>query len=334
MKCVSTVEYTIQLNGDDIGSVSPSRGLRQGDPLSPYLFILGMEGLSALLRKAERDGQLHGIKVCRAAPPVSHLLFADDCFIFCEACIADAMALKNILGVFESISGQKVNIAKSSVSFTENMARHRRAEICQNLGFTEVHDHGFYLGFPSRIERSKKLSFGFVKDRVWKAISQWDIATLSKAGKAVLLKAVATAIPIYTMGVAALPNEICSDLEIMMNKFFWRSSSKNSGMNWMTWRKMVGPRACGGLGYKALQEFNLAMLAKQGWRLMTCQDSLVYSVLKAKYFPNSSFLEADIQSCNSPSYTWRSIMKAQFSLREGCRKRVGNGSGISIWRDI
>lgn len=93
---------------------------------------------------------------------------------------------------------------------------------------------------------------------------------MSKAGKVVLLKVVATVIPIYAMGVAALPNEICSDIEIMMNKFFWRSSSQQSGMSWMTWRRMVGPLVCGSLGYKVLKEFNLAMLAKQGWRLMTC----------------------------------------------------------------
>lgn len=182
MRCVSTVEYGIQLNGEEVSQVSPSRGLRQGDPLSPYLFIIGMEGLSALLRKAVSDGNMHGIKVCYHAPAISHLLFADDCFIFCEASPQEATFLMEVLHIFELFSGQKVNVEKSSVSFTRNMSQARRAEVVQVLGFKEVTDHGPYLGFPSCIDRNKNRCFAFVKDKVWKAISSWDIATLSKSG--------------------------------------------------------------------------------------------------------------------------------------------------------
>jgi hypothetical protein len=82
MLCVETVDYSVILNGSMIGPVVPGRGLRQGDPLSPYLFILCAEGLSALIRKAEGRGDIHGVKICRNAPIVSHLLFADDCFLF------------------------------------------------------------------------------------------------------------------------------------------------------------------------------------------------------------------------------------------------------------
>jgi hypothetical protein len=97
---------------DTAGPIFPGRGLRQGDPLSPYLFILCAEGLSALIRQAERNGSLLGVKVCRNAPIVSHLLFADDCFLFCRADSVEATILKNILITYAEASGQLVNFQK------------------------------------------------------------------------------------------------------------------------------------------------------------------------------------------------------------------------------
>ena len=85
MLCVSTVRYNVIRNGKEVGPIIPSRGLRQGDPLSPYLFILCAEGLSSLIRRQENVGLIHGVKVARGAPMVSHLFFADDAFLFFRA---------------------------------------------------------------------------------------------------------------------------------------------------------------------------------------------------------------------------------------------------------
>lgn len=84
MQCVTSVSYSFLVNEDIVGPIFPGRGLRQGDPLSPYLFILCAEGLSAAIRKKNREGRLHGSRVSRLAPAVSHLLFADDCLLFVE----------------------------------------------------------------------------------------------------------------------------------------------------------------------------------------------------------------------------------------------------------
>nr|KYP39961.1 hypothetical protein KK1_038699 [Cajanus cajan]KYP39965.1 hypothetical protein KK1_038703 [Cajanus cajan] len=101
------------VNGEGVGPISPKRGLRQGDPLSPYLFILCAEGLSSLLRKAEARGELHEATICRGAPQVSHLLFADDCFLFCKATELECTTLRTILQQYESASGQAINLKKS-----------------------------------------------------------------------------------------------------------------------------------------------------------------------------------------------------------------------------
>ena len=104
-------------------------------------------------------------------------------------------------------------------------------------------------------------------------------------------------------------------------------------MRWMSWRRMALPKAYGGMGFRTLSEFNTVMLAKQGWRLLTDSDSLAARILKSKYFPRSEFLDATLNESGRPSATWRSIMSAQYLIRDGFRRVVESGTEISIWKD-
>ena len=121
MRGVRPVSYRVLVWGSLGDSFRPSRGLRQGDPLSPYLFLLCAEGLSSLLTKAEQCGNIHGVKVARGAPPVSQLFFADDCFIFISATADEGNALKKCLSDYAQAFGQKINFEKSAMSFSANM---------------------------------------------------------------------------------------------------------------------------------------------------------------------------------------------------------------------
>ena len=85
MRCLSSITYSIRINGVPQGRITPTRGLRQGDPLSPYLFLLCAEGLSSLIKKAAMEDKIHGISICRRGPQLSHLLFTDDSLMFCQA---------------------------------------------------------------------------------------------------------------------------------------------------------------------------------------------------------------------------------------------------------
>ena len=105
MRCVCTVTYSIRINGQPKGRIIPSRGLRQGDPLSPYLFLLCAEGLSGLLRQQVESGSIKGVAVCHGAPRISHLFFADDSLIFCQATLEECAVLQQVLLVYESVSG-------------------------------------------------------------------------------------------------------------------------------------------------------------------------------------------------------------------------------------
>ena len=133
------------------------------------------------------------------------------------------------------------------------------------------------------------------------------------------------------MSCFKIPDSLCDDLTSMIRNFWWGQKSEEKKISWVSWEKMGEPKACGGMGFKNLKCFNLALLAKQGWRLQLAQDSLVFRVLKAKYFPRCDFIHTSLG--HNPSYTWRSIMVAQDLVKEGMMWRVGNGSDVKVWGD-
>ena len=114
MECISTV---LLRDGKELGPIIPQRGLRQGDPLSPYLFIICAEALSTLAQIKEQAGQLHGCTIARGAPSIYHIFFADDCSVYFRANELEARVMKQILVDYGAASGQCVNFLKSSISF-------------------------------------------------------------------------------------------------------------------------------------------------------------------------------------------------------------------------
>lgn len=199
MLCVTTVSYKIRVNGEFTRTIWPQRGLRQGDPLSPYLFIICAEAFSALMENAGRRGQLEGVRICPGAPRVSHLFFADDSLIFIKASVSGAAHLQQILSLYENASGQVINKDKTAVFFSKNTPPPIRAQMMAELGITQIASNDKYLGLPVHIGKSRKSAFEYIKQRVWAKIQGWQQKLLSKAGKEILIKAVAQAIPTYAM---------------------------------------------------------------------------------------------------------------------------------------
>ena len=120
MSCVTTPSFSILMNGKSHCMIHPARGIRQGDPLSPYLFLLCAEGFTALLAKAELDGKITGVSICRGAPRVTNLLFADNSLLFHQATPREGEVAAEILQTYERASGQSINLEKSSVFFSNN----------------------------------------------------------------------------------------------------------------------------------------------------------------------------------------------------------------------
>uniref|UniRef100_A0A8I6XYS4 Reverse transcriptase domain-containing protein n=1 Tax=Hordeum vulgare subsp. vulgare TaxID=112509 RepID=A0A8I6XYS4_HORVV len=199
MKCVTTVSYQIKVNGTFTQQFCPSRSLRQGDPLSPYLFVICAEGLSTLLRHAEEQGVLHGVKICPRAPCVSHLLFADDSMLLLRAQQQEATALHNILQLYEACSGQCINTEKSAIMFSPNTQDQDRISVKGALAIQSEDWNDKYLGLPVHVGRSRKQAFRYLKRNMCGRVYEWQEKLLAKESKEVLVKAVGQAIPTYAM---------------------------------------------------------------------------------------------------------------------------------------
>ncbi|GAU36566.1 hypothetical protein TSUD_277720 [Trifolium subterraneum] len=336
MMCVSSVNYSVLMNSDRVDPISPGRGLRQGDPLSPYLFILVTECLTALIHQAVGRGDLHGVRICRGAPEVSHLLFADDCFLFCRANVAEVNELMRILHTYETASGQQVNLLKSEVFISRNMSQAAKEDLSRILGVKLVLGTGIYLGLPSMVGRSKKAIFSYIKYRIWKRINSWRGRALSKAGKEIMIKSVLQAIPSYVMSMFILPASLIDDIEKMINAFWWRSGNTNNnnntkGIHWLAWERLACPKAHGSLGFRNFEAFNKAMAAKKVWHIVQNPNSLVAKLIKARYFPHSSLFEAPLGY--NPGFAWHSMWQARQILSLGCRWRIESGDNIRVMHD-
>jgi hypothetical protein len=160
MECMSSTTFLVLVNGEPTGYISPTHGLRQGDPLFPYLFLHCAEGLSAILRKAERDKAICEVAICRGGPRMSHLFFfADDSIIFCRAFIPECTLLQDLLCLYEHASGKKVNGDKIGLFFSHNMSPTLRASITRLFGSSQPTQFEKYLGLPPIIGRAKKRFF-------------------------------------------------------------------------------------------------------------------------------------------------------------------------------
>ncbi|XP_062005888.1 uncharacterized protein LOC133723072 [Rosa rugosa] len=275
MKCVQSVSFSILWKGQPVGHFTPTRGIRQGGPLSPYLFLLVSEGLSGLLHRADEVGMIHGVKVAPSAPSISHLLFADDSLLFVNANIQDCISLKQCLLLYESAAGQRINFQKSALSFGPNVPENLQVELQEFLNVPVVDFHEKYLGLPTSIGRNKTDVFRKLNERLDRQLQGWQGKFLSKAGKLVLIKAVAQAIPTYSMLVFQLPIGVCKKFQSKVSKFWWGKSGGVRGIHWSSWERLCTSKEAGGLGVRDLRAFNQSMLAKTVWRIFWGRSSLV-----------------------------------------------------------
>ncbi|GAU34369.1 hypothetical protein TSUD_217090 [Trifolium subterraneum] len=295
IQCVSTVTFSILINGKPSRTFQPQRGIRQGDPLSPYLFILCADVLSALIKKAQTNHLIHGVKIAQGAPEITHLMFADDNLMFCRATEEETTHMKDLITMYEKASGQLVNYNKSELLFSRKIPQTTKLAI-QNILPMPIVDH-----FEKYL------------------------------GRSTLIKAVAQAIPTYAMSCFLLPKGLSKQMEKMMGRFWWGSNIDQKKIHWLNWKEISKQKSLGGLGFRNLHAFNEALHAKQGWRIVTEPNSLMATMLKAKYFPHTQFLQAS-QGKRS-SYVWQSIQKASWTLKKGSFWLVGNGDHINIWQD-
>jgi len=211
-----------------------------------------------------------------------------------------------------------INFTKSSIQFGHKVDDAIKAEIKSTLGIHNIGGMGSYLGLPESLGGSKTKIFSFVRDRLQTRINGWSAKFLSKGGKEVMIKSVAATLPTFVMSCFRLPKTITSKLTSAVARFWWSLNGESRGMHWMAWNKLCNSKMEGGLGFRDVDDFNSALLAKQLWRLISFPDSLFAKVFKGRYFRKSNPTE-NIKSY-SPSDGWRSICLARSLVCKGIIK--------------
>ncbi|KAK6158786.1 hypothetical protein DH2020_006100 [Rehmannia glutinosa] len=199
MRCVQTVSYSFSLNQEVVGRVIPGRGLRQGDPLSPYLFVLCAQGLSSLISSSVSQGVIHGVRLAPRCPIISHLFFAEESLIFCHASESDCEKIAALLKIYEKAMRQLINFEKSALTVSPNTQQVIVDKFKNVFKVPVVQGHEIYLGLPTFTMRNKKLQFGYLKERMLKKIAGWSGKMFTDGGKEILIKSVLQAIPTYVM---------------------------------------------------------------------------------------------------------------------------------------
>ena len=150
----------------------------------------------------------------------------------------------------------------------------------------------------------------------------------SKAGRETLIKSVAQAIPTYSMSIFKLPRRVCEGINSVLAKYWWEQTQNEKKIHWINWNRLYTPKSKGGMGFRDICAFNLTMLAKQAWRLVTGSHSLFFRVYKTRYFPCCSFMDAELG--HNPSFVWHSLLVARDLIQEGSLWKIGNGQSVQV----
>ena len=238
-------------------------------------------------------------------------------------------SLKQILSQYENASGQSINAAKSSITFSRRAPADLRQRIKDELNMQKEGGVGKYLGLPEHFGRRKRDLFTSIVDKIRQKRNSWSNRFLSAAGKMTMLQSVLSPIPSHAMTCFKLPVSLCKRIQSEVTSFWWGDNTGKRKIAWTSWEKMSKPKEIGGLGFRDFQAFNDAYLGKLSWRIMNNPDILLTRVLMGKYCVEESFMECSKKT--SSSYGWQGVLIGRDLLSSNMGWVVGNGTSIKIW---
>jgi ribonuclease HI len=228
-------------------------------------------------------------------------------------------------------SGQLVNKNKSAIFFSSNCVDEVKSFVRKILGIDKEALEERYLGLPTALGRNTTAAFEKITTQVKNLVGGVCEKNLSMAGREVLVKSNAQAIPTYSMSSFLLSKNTCKKITSAMAKYWWGGDGEKRKMHWKKWEDIAVPKSEGGMGFRDMRLFNIAMLGKQGWRLLTNPDSLCARVLRGKYYHDKECMKATKKK--NMSHTWRAILVGRQALELGMIKRIGNGTSTDVWKD-
>ncbi|GJX58573.1 RNA-directed DNA polymerase, eukaryota [Tanacetum coccineum] len=334
--CLMNSRASILVNGSPTKEFELSKGLRQGDPMSPFLFILAMEGLHALVKKAEYTGLFNSASIGHGCIKVSHLLYADDAIFVGEWTHSNAHNLICLLRCFYMASGLRINVHKSKI-LGVNVPEDEVNNMALVIGCEVSKLPMMYLGVPVGCNMGRCDSWKSVIQKFESKLSRWKAKLLSVGGRLSLIKAVLGNLPTYYMSLYWMPKTVQKQLESMRNRFFLGGDLNEKKVTWIKWNSCLASKATGGLGIGSIFALNAALLFKWVWRFRTCSNGLWVNVVKEIHGTEGGIgsRRSGYKTAYSPWYCLlNSIYQLQakgIDLLALCSRSVGDGQSINFW---
>ncbi|KAL0293586.1 UNVERIFIED_CONTAM: hypothetical protein Sangu_3235000 [Sesamum angustifolium] len=329
-QCVSTASFSVSINGAIYGFFKGGRGLRQGDPMSPYLFVLVMEIWNSLLRyRVQNAAHFQYHWKCKELG-ILNLCFADDVLLFCKAHIPSIQVLKDTLNEFAALSGLNVNPEKSQIILSRAVQQERQ-QIIDCLGFQEGFLPIRYLGVPLTSSRLTIADCRPLLTKVDTRLAGWSHHNLSYAGRVQLIRSVLNTLHIYWASVFILPKGIISILEGKMRKFLWQGPNRRGNAK-VAWDQICKPKEEGGLGIRSMTVSNKALMMKHLWRLLQNDGTSIW----VEWIQLHRLQNSTLWTFNGAtgSWGWKKMLKLRPILQQGVLYKIGNGSTFKLWQDI
>ncbi|KAK0587703.1 hypothetical protein LWI29_027305 [Acer saccharum] len=241
--------------------------------------------------------------------------------------------MRGCLDTFCNLSGQQISFPKSCIFCSSNTNVRITKDISKVCGSPLTKDLGKYLGVPLIHGRVRNRTYGALVEKVQSRLAAWKSDNLSVAGRVTLIKAVTSALPVYTMQSVKLPSELCLKLDKLNRNFLWGHTENKKATHLIKWDMVCSPKSRGGLGIKKMKGMNQALLAKVGWWILQHDNGIWCHLLNHKYLNNRSLTDPELIKGVVCSSTWRGVAFGAKLLTKGLRWRIGDGCQVLFWLD-
>eukprot|EP00253_Pinus_taeda_P026690 PITA_26690 len=336
LECISFNWTAPLINGRPCNAFKSSRGLRQGCPLSPFLYIIMAETLSLHLENKRRLKEIIGVDIVRGTKGINHPLFADDTLLIGGASSHLARRFKKTLALFLQASGGKLSNNKCMI-YTWNVPRYitQRISIIMEIPAQRNWSHFMYLWLPLAKESIKTEIWVKLIEKLRGNLQSWGVYWLNLAGRTILIKAILSALPIYQFATTLAPESIHKHMELIIRSFLWQGGKQDTKkFSLVKWDKVIHPLEKGGLRIRVPRLENMVMGFKLTWRIINERGAWWTEVIKRKYLNgvNSNILSETIidRQCTP---VWKLIKKTLPQIKSCISRAPGNVRDISIWED-
>ncbi|XP_020096969.1 uncharacterized protein LOC109716078, partial [Ananas comosus] len=321
MACISSPTYAFIINGKASDWIQPAGGLRQGDPLSPYLFILIAQVLTSLLNEAQSCGSFTGIPVGDNSY-LSHLMYADDILITGAISRRNCRGIEAILHKYECLSGQRVNKDKSALYLPDWLSARMKNMVTRWLNLPKGTMPFKYLGSQISGKRVKVEQSNFLVERVRSKLTSWKKNALSLAGRAILIRATLTAIPNYWMTASWIPDSVVDKITQIIRKFLWEKHGGKKGMHLIAWDNITKPLTEGGLNFRNLRKSREAFMARNALKLLNNINLPWVRIMKGKYGELDPWKNPKL---TTTSWAWRALNYTVQAIKLGLQISISDG---------